>query len=82
MPSDDKRTAFAAKMSAVLNGGALNLALGIGYQDRDAGCHGRPRRPAYRRRDRRAAAGLDRRYVTEWLGIMACGGIVEVTNQG
>jgi SAM-dependent methyltransferase len=25
------------------------------------------------------AAGLDRRYVTEWLGIMACGGIVEVS---
>jgi len=81
MSSDEKRAAFAEKMTAILNGGALNLALGIGYKtgllDTMDAFDG-PRTAA----EIAAAAGLDRRYVTEWLGIMACGGIVEVTNQG
>jgi len=77
MQSDDKRAAFAEKMTGILNGGALNLALGIGYRsgllDAMDGLDG----PCTAEQIA-AAANLDLRYVTEWLGVMACGGIVEV----
>jgi len=72
-----KRDRFARKMTAILNAGALNLGIAIGYRtglfdalqalpeagDADAMA---------------AAAGLNRRYVEEWLGVMATGGIVEL----
>lgn len=72
-----KRERFARKMTDILNAGALNLALAIGYRTGlfeamqalpEAGdAHAIA-----------AAAGLNRRYVEEWLGIMATGGIVEL----
>ena len=69
---------FSQKMTDILNYGALNLAMAIGYRtglfdtmdlfdepgDVDAIAE---------------KAGLDSRYVKEWLGVMATGGIVEIT---
>jgi 2-polyprenyl-3-methyl-5-hydroxy-6-metoxy-1,4-benzoquinol methylase len=77
--AEAKREAFANKMSDILNYGALNLAMGLGYrlglfEVMDA--MGRPSRC-----DAIAAqAGLDARYVREWLGVMVCGGVVELQN--
>ncbi len=69
---------FAAKMTDILNYGALNLAMAIGYRTRlfevmdpfDA-----PRTAS----NIAAKAGLDARYVEEWLGVMASGGVVELS---
>lgn len=68
---------FSEKMVDILNYGSLNLAMGLGYRaglfeimdaagrplSLDEICHGKR---------------LDRRYVHEWLGVMVCGGIVEL----
>ncbi len=76
--SDAKKKRFAARMTDVLNLGALNLAMGIGYRlelfDRlDA--LGRPASS-----DAIAArAGLALRYVEEWLGVMVSAGVVEIS---
>ena len=76
--ADDKRNRFAAKMTDVLNYGALNLAMGLGYRtglfdamdvlDGPAGLE-----------DIAAQAGLNARYVREWLGVMVCGSVVELS---
>ncbi|HSO18121.1 MAG TPA: class I SAM-dependent methyltransferase [Desulfosarcina sp.] len=68
---------FQEKMIAILNHGALNLAMGLGYrlglfEVMDA--ERRPRTAAHIA----AEAGLDPRYVEEWLGVMVCGRIVEL----
>lgn len=76
--SMDKGQAFARKMASILNYGALNLAMGLGYRlglfdvlDRI----GRPATCAHIAKQ----AGLSERYIQEWLGVMICGGIVELT---
>ncbi len=67
--------AFAGKMIGVLNGGTLALMTSIGHRtelfDTMAGL------PAATSAEIAAAAGLDERYVREWLGAMVTGGIVE-----
>ncbi len=73
-----EENAFAAKMTDILNYGALNLAMAIGYRTRlfdvmDA--FDAPRTAP----DIAAGAGLDARYVEEWLGVMASGGVVELS---
>ena len=75
MPTDDKP--FSEKMVDILNFGSLNLAMGLGYRVglfdiMDA--VGKPCTVDEICRD----AHLDRRYVKEWLGVMVCGGIVEL----
>ncbi len=64
-------------MTAVLNYGAVNLAMGIGYRTRLFDVMDTFDSPVT------AAvisekAGLNNRYVTEWLGIMVCGEIVDL----
>jgi SAM-dependent methyltransferase len=77
MPSDDRSDAFADRMAAILNGGALTASIAVGYRtglfDTMAAI------------GRAATAGeiageakLNERYVTEWLGVMGSGGIVEM----
>lgn len=76
--STTARERFAARMTTVLNAGALNLAMAIGYRTR-----------LFDRMDRlgepcsseaiAAAAGLDPRYVREWLAVMVTGEVVELT---
>lgn len=68
---------FSKKMSDILNYGALNLALAIGYRVGlfDVLDNFDAPQPAAVIADK---AGLDERYVFEWLGVMASGGIVDI----
>lgn len=76
--AESRRESFSQKMIDILNYGALNLAMGIGYR---TGLYevldtiGRPETV------QRIAeqAGLNARYVREWLGIMATAGVVEIS---
>lgn len=75
--SASKKNAFSKKMSDILNHGALNLAMAIGYRTGlfDAmDTFDSPRSIA----DIAGKAGMNSRYVTEWMGVMATGGIVEL----
>jgi 2-polyprenyl-3-methyl-5-hydroxy-6-metoxy-1,4-benzoquinol methylase len=73
-----ERDAFARKLTDILNYGALNLALGLGYRARLFDVMDAMDRPAAA--DAIAGqAGLDARYVKEWLGVMVCGGVVELS---
>lgn len=72
-----KRQAFARAMEGLLNQSALNLAMGIGYHSglfeaMDA-TGGTNTASAIAER-----AGLNARYVREWLAVMVCGGVVEL----
>mgnify|MGYP006288032065 CR=1 FL=1 len=76
-----KKGAFGSRLTDILNHGALNLALALGYQlnifdvmadmDKPVSC-----------RDLARAAGLHQRYVKEWLGIMCTGQIIEIRDIG
>ena len=76
--AESRRESFSQKMIDILNYGALNLAMGIGYR---TGLYevldtiGRPETV------QRIAeqAGLNARYVREWLGIMATAGVVDIS---
>jgi 2-polyprenyl-3-methyl-5-hydroxy-6-metoxy-1,4-benzoquinol methylase len=69
---------FSQKMIDILNDGAINLAMGIGYRlglfdamDTFEEPQSAPRIAAQ--------SGLNTRYVQEWLGVMVTGGIVTVS---
>jgi len=66
------------KLTDILNYGALNLALSIGYQTRLFDVMDGLEGPATLETIAEEAQ-LDARYLTEWLGIMVCGGIVELS---
>jgi ubiquinone/menaquinone biosynthesis C-methylase UbiE len=76
----EEREVFSRKMVEILNCGALNLAIGIGY-----------RVGLYEIMDTfdgpqtlsivAEKAGLNSRYMKEWLGVMVSGGIVEVAQK-
>lgn len=67
--------AFSATMIGVLNGGAMALMLSLGHKTGlfDS-MDGKPARSAV---EIAADAGLNERYVREWLSAVACGGIVD-----
>ncbi|MBW2593211.1 MAG: class I SAM-dependent methyltransferase [Deltaproteobacteria bacterium] len=72
-----QRELFSEKLTAILNMGAMNLAMGIGYrvglfEVMDGFDSPRPAAAIA------ARAGLDQRYVAEWLGVMVTGGIIEL----
>ena len=69
---------FSNKMSTILNHGALNLAMGIGYRLKLFDIMDSFERP---RTSEEIAhkARLNPRYVQEWLAVMVTGGIVEVS---
>lgn len=75
--SDSKREDFSKKLTDILNHGALNLAMGIGYRTGlfDVLDEFESPRTAS---DIASKAGLDTRYVKEWLGVMVCGEIIEL----
>jgi len=74
-PDEAKIAAFADRLVNVLNGGALNLMIGIGHRtglfDVRADL---PPSTSQRITDH---AGLNERYVREWLGAMVCGRIID-----
>ena len=77
----DKQERFAERMTEILNLGALNLALGMGYRlglfealaeaGGPIGCAELADR-----------AGVSARYLREWLGVVACGRVVELGRDG
>ena len=75
--SAEKREKFSQKMVDILNSGALNLAMAIGYRTRlfdIMDTFDSPKTVA----DIAEHAGLSERYVREWLGIMVTGGVIEL----
>jgi 2-polyprenyl-3-methyl-5-hydroxy-6-metoxy-1,4-benzoquinol methylase len=75
--NENKQAAFAEKMTQILNGGALNLALALGYQLKIFDVMADLDQPLTSR-DLARAANLHHRYVLEWLGIMCTGKIIEI----
>lgn len=78
MKSEQPVQPFSEKMTAILNYGALNLAMAIGYRTGLFDVLDQSDAPQSASTIS-ARAGLNVRYVTEWLGVMACGGIVELS---
>jgi len=73
-----RRDAFAQKMIDILNGGAVNAAMSIGYRTglfdaMDSMDAPKPLETLAKK------AGLQERYVREWMGVMVTAGIVEVS---
>ncbi|MFG3496635.1 class I SAM-dependent methyltransferase [Streptomyces sp. NPDC047886] len=74
-PDPAKQQAFAERVVDVLNGASLALLTSVGHQ---TGLFDTMSTlPAATSGDIAAAAGLDERYVREWLGGMVVGGFVE-----
>ena len=68
-----KSEQFAERMMTILNHGALNLMISIGY--RTGLFDVMSELPASTSEEIAKAAGLNERYVREWLGAMVTGGI-------
>jgi 2-polyprenyl-3-methyl-5-hydroxy-6-metoxy-1,4-benzoquinol methylase len=76
----EKAGAFAEHMTSVLNGGFLSVQISVGYQ---AGLfEAMTAMPPATSAEIAQAAGLDERYVREWLGGMTVGRIVEYDPDG
>ncbi|HSL60879.1 MAG TPA: methyltransferase domain-containing protein [Desulfotignum sp.] len=73
----DSQAAFGRRLTDILNHGALNLALALGYQLKIFDVLADLDKPVSCRELARAAA-LHPRYVQEWLGIMCTGRIIEI----
>jgi len=72
---------FSDKLIQILNHGALNLAISIGYTLEIFDCLDR-QETAIEVDTLASQTGLNRRYLQEWLGIMVTGGIVELETSG
>jgi SAM-dependent methyltransferase len=72
----ERASAFASRLLGALNDGALCLMVSIGHR---TGLFDTMRnRPPSTSSEIAAAAGLDERYVREWLGAMTTSGVVEI----
>ncbi len=78
---DEKKRQFAAKMTEILNYGALNLAMGIGYRLGLFDCLDTLDSPAPSGTIA-AQTGLAVRYVEEWMGVMVSASVVEISRRG
>jgi len=72
-------TDFSKKITEILNHGALNLALGMGYKLKIFDVLDTFSKPATVF-EIASASGLNERYLKEWLGIMVTGEIIELTS--
>ena len=77
MANTGEKDAFSQRMVDILNHGALNLALGIGYRLGLFEVLDALEAPASTA-NIAASANLSQRYVAEWLGVVVTGGIVTV----
>lgn len=75
-PEAKRREKFSGRMVEILNAGAVNLAMAVGYRARLFDVMDEMDRPAEPGEIARAA-GLAPRYVREWLGVMASARIVD-----
>ena len=69
---------FSEKMTDILNYGALNLAMAIGYRNRIFDILEDLNKPVTIK-EIAAAASLSERYIREWLGIMVMGKIIKLS---
>jgi ubiquinone/menaquinone biosynthesis C-methylase UbiE len=76
-----EREAFSSLMTDILNKGALNLALGIGYRTGLFEVMDELGRPATAKEIARKSL-LDQRYLDEWLGIMSTGKVIRASRSG
>lgn len=76
--STEKRTEFSKRLTAILNHGALNLAMAVGYRTRLFDVMDEFESPQTSS-GIATRAGLNERYVREWLGVMVSGQIVELS---
>lgn len=74
--SNEKGREFSKRLTAILNHGALNLAMALGYRTRLFDVMDEFKFPKTASAIARKA-GLNERYVKEWLGVMVSGHIVE-----
>ncbi|MFF8828818.1 class I SAM-dependent methyltransferase [Streptomyces sp. NPDC015131] len=79
-PDAVRADAFAGRMTEVLNQGALALLISVGHQTGLFEILGEL--PPATSGEIAEAAGLDERYVREWLGGMTVGGVVEYAPDG
>jgi 2-polyprenyl-3-methyl-5-hydroxy-6-metoxy-1,4-benzoquinol methylase len=70
---------FSERMNEILNHGALNLAMAIGYKNRIFDILEDLNKPVTVF-EIASASGLHERYLKEWLGIMVSGEIVEISH--
>ena len=75
---EENAVSFADRMVTILNHGALNLAMALGYRNRIFDVLDDLGRPVTTEELARAS-GLNERYLREWLGVMVTGDIVEVS---
>lgn len=75
--SQEKHQMFSKKLIDILNQGALNLAMGIGYRLGLFDAMDEFEIPVSSSAIAEKTA-LNERYITEWLSVMVCGGIVEL----
>jgi SAM-dependent methyltransferase len=68
---------FATKLTEILNQGALNLALGIGYKNHIFDTLENLNKPVTIS-ELAVESGLNARYLREWLGIMVTGRIIDL----
>src|ERR1022692_926034 len=68
---DDRRRAFAEQMISTLTGGAMSMLVSVGYR---TGLFDAAARGPGTSVDLAGRAGLQERYVREWLGAMVTGG--------
>ncbi len=73
-----KRDAFGKKMMDILNHGALNLAMGLGYRQQLFDTMEQLGTPSSME-DIALKSSQNQRYLREWLGVMVTGGVVEMT---
>jgi hypothetical protein len=73
-----KRTEFSKIMTDILNYAPLNLALAVGYRTGLLDAMDEIDTPVTTSTIAEKS-GLDERYVREWLGVMVCGAIVELS---
>jgi ubiquinone/menaquinone biosynthesis C-methylase UbiE len=76
--SIQKKDEFARRMADILNLGALNLAMAMGYRTRLFDVMDKFESPQKASVIAKKAE-LNERYVKEWLGVMVTGGIVELS---
>lgn len=77
LDDQERRKAFADRMVGILNASSLNLAMAIGYRTRLFEAMDQLEHPESAS-DIAARAGMDERYVREWLGVMVAGDVVEL----
>src|ERR1035441_10927823 len=69
---DDRRRAFAEQMISTLTGGAMSMLVSVGYR---TGLFDAAARGPGTSVDLAGRAGLQERYVREWLGAIVTGGV-------